>query len=666
MENKKFGWPWVCFFLVLILASPLIEGGETFHTVIWLRLWVIGFGLNFFLSGIRDGRLDLTLPRGNWMLIGLGLLLSLSLFTTHYYYITVYWYCNFLVYFLLGYLCLGVFSSPEGKRLLPVVCLIMVLAGLTESVYGVFKYSRPHTGQVSGTFFNPAFYTGYLTGLISFALAGALFPVLPGASKGRGILTRAGLATAFLVMLLAMVVSGSRAIIFAAAPIGLIFLARFRVKGLAVLAALTLAIIFIPNPLNRRFEELKTRDPFAWERVTIWKSSLNMIRHHPAGVGLGMYQYYYDRYAYPIKSMKIGRFGKKGTFAHNDYLNLAAESSPLAPGLALAWLGVVLFPGLAILFKRGERNREWVMLLAFSGSLLGILGHSLVDTPLRQPPVAILATVDLGAILALGSGLTRKPARLVGYPLMHPRFIKFFLLVSGLLIGATMTYQALIFGAYDKAQKMTGIEQRIEYLTRLSDLPAGYAPLYFQIALDNKNLFLVSQKPEFLIASLKFFEPAARLNPENHMYFYHWADSLYQAGMRVESRQLLDETEKIALQSLERSDKYPLTYLMLANIAHLKKDYGQEEKWLNRVLLVEPYYFLARAVLAELYVDEGKLDQAESQLILLKRQKQEVEGMLKEQAWQFTSYQLRLVELPDSEIDRVSQKLAAARPQVKR
>jgi len=665
MENKKFGWLRVLFFLVLILASPLIEGGETFHTVIWLRLWVIGFGLLYFLASIRDNRLSITLPRGNWMLIALWLLLSLSFFITHYYFITVYWYCNFLVYILLGYLCLGIFAGPDGKKNILMVYLIMILAGLIESIIGIGEYSRPHIGQISGTFFNPSFYAGYLIGLVSFALAGALFPVLPEASRGQRITVRAGLAVAFVLMLLGMISSGSRTVIFAGLPIGLIFLARFRIKGLAVLAALGLLIIFVPNPINKRFSELSTRDPFAWERITIWKGSLRMIKHHPAGVGLGMYQYYYNRYSFPIKSMKIGRYGKEAAFAHNDYLNLAAESSPLAPGLGIIWLAVIIIPCLAIIFRRGERSKEWVMLLAFLSSLLGILGHSLVDNPLRQPPIAVLAVVDLAAVLGLASGYRKNLARKAEYPLMHPGFIRVFLLVSGLLIAMIMTYQALVFGAYYKARRMARPEQRIEYLTRLSGLPSGYAPLYFQIAFDNKNLFLATKNPDHLIKSLTFFETAARLNPESYQYFYQWADALYRAGVRVENQEILKDAEKIALWSLERSDKYPFTYMMLCNIAHLKKDYVSEEKWLERALAIEPYYFLARILLAELFVEEGKLKDAGSQLDLLKRQKQEVSKTVKEQAWHLTGFQLTLVELPDSEIGLVEEKLAQARSEKK-
>jgi hypothetical protein len=128
----------------------------------------------------------------------------------------------------------------------------------------------------------------------------------------------------------------------------------------------------------------------------------------------------------------------------------------------------------------------------------------------------------------------------------------------------------------------------------------------------------------------------------------------------------LKEAEKIALLSLERSDKYPFTYLMLCNIAHLKKDYVSEEKWLDRALIIEPYYFLARILLAELFVEEGKLKDAESQLDLLKRQKQEVSKMVKEQAWHMTGFQLTLVELPDSEIGLVEEKLAQAKSEKKR
>ena len=386
----------------MILASPLVAGGETYQTVIWLRLWVIGFGLVFFAGAIKPDRVELALPRANWMLGLLWLLFTLSLFITHYYYITVYWYTNFLVYFLLGYLCLGIFAESESAKLPAAVFIILLASGTIESIWGIIAYFRPHYGQISGTFFNPAYFAGYLAALISFPIAGAVFQIFPGTNGSQGIWVRLVMGLLAVLFMVALVLCASRAIIFAGIPIGLILLARFRWKALAVLAAVALAIILTPNPLKDRVEKF-SRDPYRWERITIWKTSLRMIERHPAGVGLGMYQYYYDRYAYPIRSVKIGRFGKEARFAHDDYLNLAAEASPAAPALGVLWLLIILSPLPAALFRRGERGREWALLLAFSASFLAMLAHALADDNLRQPPIAIVAVIDVAAILALFS-----------------------------------------------------------------------------------------------------------------------------------------------------------------------------------------------------------------------------------------------------------------------
>jgi len=662
METKNSDWPWLVFFLVLILASPLLEGGETYHTVVWLRLWVLGFSLFFSLGAIKPDRMEVTAPAANWMLGLLWLVFTVSLLLTHYYYITVYWYANFLVCFLLGYLCLGIFASASGKKLLTAVWMILILAGFLESVYGIIAYFRIDRSleSMSGTFFNPAYYTGYLSGLLAFPLAGAVFHIFPGMRRRNELWLRASLGLVSALYLAAMILSASRAVIFAGVPIFLILLLRFRGKALLLLLVLALGLALIPNPLKTRMQTLG-RDPYAWDRLTIWKTSLRMIRHHPAGVGLGMYQYYYNRYAYPVRAVKIGRFGKEARFAHNDYLNLAAEASPAAPALALCWLGILLMPLPGVLWRRKGEEKDWVYLLGFSGSLFGLLAHALVDDNLRQPPITILAAIDLAAIAFLLSGGKAGLVRKREYPLMHARFLRGFVLASGLVLAVILTYQALIFGLTLGAGKIQDPEQRLNYLVRLGRLPSGYAHLYFQTAVGYREFFRARRDPAYAEQAVSYFEAAARLNPENFEYFYYWAEFIYMLGLDMKNPDLLRVAEKIAKQSLARSDNYPFTYIILANIAHQRKDFGQEEKWLKVALDMEPYYFLARLFLAELYVDEGKAKEAGSQLDLLKSQKQEVDRILEREPWRLKAFQKMLVQLPGAEIDRVQQKLNEAK-----
>jgi len=655
MEEKKTDWRWVVFFLVLILASPLIEGGETYHTVIWLRLWVIGFGLAFFLAAVKDDRLELALPAANFLLGLIILLLALSLFITHYYYITVYWSSNFLVYFLLGYLCLNVFAKKNGGKTIAAVYLIMLIAGTLESVYGVIEHFRIEEFYLrpEGTFFNTAYYAGYLAALVSFPLAGCVFNAFPQRSRGREILVRASLGLLAGLFFLAMVLSASRAIIFAAVPIGLVLLARFRAKALIALLALTLTLVIAPNPLKRRMQNLD-RDPYTWERITIWKTSLRMIRRHPAGVGLGMYQYYYNRYAYPLRTVKIGRFAKEARFAHNAYLNLAAEASPLLPAAGLIWLGIA-FSGLpALIWRREKQSRERVFMLAFSGSLLAMLAHALADDNLRQPPLTVLAAVDVAAMLCLASVWQKGALRRKVFPVANSRFLRGFVLAAGLAMAAVLTWQALIFGLSLRAMAVRDLREKIARMEKLASLPGGYAPLQAGLASAYGRLFMQERRPAQAEAALNYYERATTLNPESREYYFQWAEFLYSLGVRLPSEELLRQAEVIAKKGFERANKDVFICLMLADIGRRQKDFQEQEKWLKIALEAEPYFLAGRLRLAELYAGQGKTSEARAELATLESQKKEADLIFaNKEEWRLNSLQKELVELDAADLERL-------------
>ena len=196
---------------------------------------------------------------------------------------------------------------------------------------------------------------------------------------------------------------------------------------------------------------------------------------------------------------------------------------------------------------------------------------------------------------------------------MRARFLKGFVAASGIILAVIVTYQAGIFAFSFRAGKIRDLEQRVKYLTRLSRLPSGYANLYFQLALDCKNLFEVQKNSRYGSDAAHYFQVATELNPENAQYFYQWAEFLYRSGLEMNNQKLIDEAEKIGNEALSRSDKQPFVYLMLADIAQRKKDFAQAEKWLKIALDLEPYFLRARMKLVDIYLDEGKLGEAKSQ-----------------------------------------------------
>ncbi len=647
---------WAFFFLVLILGSPLIEGGETYHTVIWLRLWVIGFALYYFQAAIGKDKIEIAAPAGNWIILLLWIVLSASLLITHYYYITVYWYSNALAYLLLFYLAINLLAREDGNRkLLAALFFILLAAAMMESILGIAGYFKSHPGRATGSFFNPGYYSGFLLALISFPLSALLYDLWPEWGRRRKFVFRIAMALSLVLIFAGMMVSASRSIVFALIPIGLILLSRFRLKAFLVLILLVLAVALIPNPLRTRLKDLG-RDPYAWERITIWKTSLRMIRHHPQGVGLGMYQYYYDRYAYPVRTVKIGRYMKSANRAHNEFIDFAAECSPLALILILAWLAIQLWPALAAMSGRPDPNlkRDHGMLLGFAGSFFGILGHSLVDSNLHQPPIMILAIIDLAGMVYLGSrfrpGILKKSTATIQQPL----FLHSFTILAGAMIALVMTYQAVIFGLTLRSGRIAQPEQQINYLVRLSRLPSGYAKLDYQIGIDLRALFYRTENPDFAVQALPYLEFACRLNPENFEYFYQWAFTIYRLSLFMKNPAMLGRAEQVARLSLGRSDHYVFTYLILSDIARLKQEYPQQEKWLNSALEQEPYYFLARFLLINFLIEQDRLDQARTQLQILKAQKKEVDQMPRSS---LNGFQTTLTSLSNQEIANLESKL---------
>ena len=138
------------------------------------------------------------------------------------------------------------------------------------------------------------------------------------------------------------------------------------VLAIAVLAYASSAVFLHSNIANRIFQigpsthagEL-SKDPSTSARLMMWQSSIKMAQAHPViGTGWDTFKAYYPAYRSPLEYTTTGRY------AHNDYLQFAAEGGVFAM-LLLLGIAVKVLLQLRKSFKHGadKNHLEAIALL---------------------------------------------------------------------------------------------------------------------------------------------------------------------------------------------------------------------------------------------------------------------------------------------------------------
>jgi tetratricopeptide (TPR) repeat protein len=179
---------------------------------------------------------------------------------------------------------------------------------------------------------------------------------------------------------------------------------RERLGTGAVLAALLVGagvlggLAVVAQPVLDRMAA-PSRDPLADVRWAVYDRTLRMASEAPLlGFGLGTYADAFTRFQPPGVPA-----GKVVDHAHNDYLQLAAETGAAGVG-ALAWALVGL--GAFALPRWLRRHDPWVrgLVLGGLGALTAVAVHSALDFGLRIPSNALL-TVAAAALVVNGAAL---------------------------------------------------------------------------------------------------------------------------------------------------------------------------------------------------------------------------------------------------------------------
>ncbi len=312
-------------------------------------------------------------------------------------------------------------SLWRDKIWIPV--LPVVIVAWLESVLGLVQYSLARNGgeplASSGTYVNRNHYAGLLEMAFLAALAVGVWLYRKGrtrhSSSGRAAIWASLWFAIATCILLGIVTSQSRmgflSPLGGVSIAGLVALAakrgqkaprrewwRVGLTAAAFAACLIVVFVFLPtDELIGRFAGfVQTEDMTQDTRLRIWRDTGNLIAAYPVlGSGLGSYETALLRYKSAAPEHTVD-------YAHNDYLQVLAETGFVGFAAVCALIGYVFWrAGRVVRWERERRN--WWIAVGLTASLAAMALHSFVDFNLYIPANALALAWLAG--LAVSDGM---------------------------------------------------------------------------------------------------------------------------------------------------------------------------------------------------------------------------------------------------------------------
>jgi tetratricopeptide (TPR) repeat protein len=300
-------------------------------------------------------------------------------------------------------------TCNRKENIQQIFCLFIIFTGLVEAIWGLrqlygFLPSQHSLFKLTGSFFNPGPYAGYLAMIFPLSLHFALRPFIlhPSPYTFHPLpftlhLVPAITCIAILLVLPAAMsraswiafIAGSAVVIYKKYP--LFF------RGLRVKPAMTkrlkramgiIAVLFLLSAFTGMYFLKKDS---ADGRMLTWKVSLQLITKHPFGVGLGNFPGAYgEEQAAYFASGKASETEEyvagNPEYGFNEYLQIAVESGIIA---------FLLFAGIIVLSVRNKiKAKDWGTL----GALAALLVFAGFSYPFSVLPFPIVLTF----LLAVG------------------------------------------------------------------------------------------------------------------------------------------------------------------------------------------------------------------------------------------------------------------------
>lgn len=605
-----------------MMFAPLFDGGTTHVAVMVIRLLIAALaGLGLYQM-VQRGRWEPIVDRA-WtpLLLYLGLAVY-SMLSSPYRHQSVQWLVVLLSYGTLLYL-LVIFLTKWAH--ISILLGLLVLLGYAESALSFSQLWRGNE-RPTGTFFNPNFLAGYLVS--GWLIVLAFFCHLPISRLcGRKNLSRSCslLAQPFWALIggigltLAIIWTGSRGAVLSACAGAVVVVAlRFGRRGVAVLTLLLLLLAAVPNSVRERFYTEHVSNPVAYARWRMWQGALHMMMDHPTGVGLGLYQYFYPRYAFPV-DQAIARYGKTAQTPHNEYLQMGVELGILSLAI-FAWGIWVIAQHIRWILSQRLRRDQRLIVVGVAGAIVALLAHAAVDSNLHEPALAIALVLCVGIIIAGRRLLEQEHASAVAKNVLRVTPIWGWLgsaLILVAIIGIVRLGSAWIW--YERGEELHrkgDIADAIRFYRTAIVLDPGKALYHSALAAAELSLYERDQDPTRAVDCMTELKQAIALNPVDGRLMgllgrvYGRFASLDLWDRAKEREQLLLGVS--AYQHAMELEPFNAVYRFESGVRHVKL--GEVEKGetlVKTAIEMEPNFLPARAWLAKRYAQSGRADLAE-------------------------------------------------------
>ncbi len=342
-----------------------------------------------------------------------------------------------IAYTLTFLLMRDITSRSSAKRLwVPTIPLLAI--GSVEAIWGLLQNTNGN--EVQGSYGNKNHFAGLLEMTLPLAIMYGIALLRSGYSRLRSSTALVLKATAVFsvgaMIFAALLYSMSRMAVVATlcglfAMGGLaVFTQRVRpwkklLAGGCLAVFLLLVLVYLPpDELIKRFGNLVNSQPSGGEgRWPIWTDTLRLIGSYPLfGCGLGNYDVAFLKYQTSVVDRDF-------TFAHNDFLELAAELGAVG-FIIVATLMLGIFATAVRAVTRAPNTR--CLGLGCVGAISAISIHSLADFNMYIPANALLLSWISGIAAGLPSR-SAQPNLNAAFP-NRVFFRKFAIVVSSLLV----------------------------------------------------------------------------------------------------------------------------------------------------------------------------------------------------------------------------------------
>jgi O-antigen ligase len=436
--------------------------------------------------------------------------------------------------YLTAFVVYLVFARGLSPRAKEIFTRLAISFGFVLSLALIF-------GWITGTNFLPYLLPpnqNYAACVISMSFIG-LVSFLFDENYPRGKKILAGLFC--LIMIISLFGIKSRAALVSAF-FGLVFVLflRKKYKTIIVLSVLSVAISALASQrIIGAF--VKIDDPFAFERINIWKSAIKIALLSPfSGIGLGCFERGYFLFNFPVFN-GFSFYNHYALDGHSHFFHLMAETGIL---------GGLLY--VAMVLKSLIRFKKNTFGIKVSAMVLVAFINSLFNGIMFLPIILITFFALLGC-LEESKGISSRQKR------QFPTWVfgAFFVFCFAF---AGRVYADSLLKCVKKSQK---VEERQAAITRLLKIFPYDNFLYYQYA---QNSLL--ENPPNPYKSLAFLNKAIELNPTNAVY------RILKSRILVE----LSDYDSAAYQAKRAIRIEPNSPVAIAELVKIYEKSGQPKK----------------------------------------------------------------------------------------